>query len=84
MDKLNPINAQWPNFPEQGRYLDQRPFYASNDYISIRWINCGQSEKKMNKAYRISAFRQFRRTFHCSLTQADNVSNSLILRFHPL
>lgn len=26
MDKLNPINAQWPNFPAQSRHLDQRPF----------------------------------------------------------
>ena len=29
MDKVNPINAQWPNFPAQSRYLDQRPFSPS-------------------------------------------------------
>lgn len=63
MDKLNPINAQLPNFPAQSRYLDQRPFYASTGFISIRWINSGQHKKKMNKAYRIFAFRQFRGTF---------------------
>ena len=82
MDKLKPINAQLPNFPAQSRYLDQRPFYASNDFISIRWINSGQSKKNEQglQYLCISAISQDL----CSLTQVDNFSHSLILRLHRL
>lgn len=83
MDKLNPINAQLADFPAQSRYLDHRPFYASNGFISQFVESILANPKKNEQGLQdlcISAISQDL----CSLTQVDTFSNSLILRLHRL
>lgn len=83
MDKLNPINAQWPNFPAQSRHLDQRPFSpptAISQFVESTVANLKKKNEQGLQDLCISAISQDL----CSLTQADNFSNSLILRLHRL